>query len=155
LKTKGILNPELSKLVAEMGHGDILLIADRGIPFPQHTRTTCIDLSVSRNLPMVADVLKVVLEELEVESVIISNETKQVSPQVYKNFKDILAKKKNKGKDIAEDNIPHIDFKNLFLTGKTVDEKAIDLVGREVKGIVRTGEFTPFAYIMLVAGVDF
>ncbi len=155
MKTKGILNPQLAELVASMGHGDLLLIADRGIPFPQHSETVCIDLSVTRGMPKVADVLKVVLEELEVESVIISNETKQVSPDTYKEFKEILSKKKNKGNDIAEENIPHIDFKNLFLTGETVDPDALDLIGREVKGIVRTGEFTPFAYIMLSAGVDF
>ena len=155
MKTKGILNPQLAALVAEMGHGDILLIADRGIPFPQHNRTVCIDLSVKDGMPKVTDVMEVVLSELEVESVIISEETKEVSPQVYQDFKEILNRIDNKGNPIREENIKHIDFKNIFLTGKPVNPDAIDLTGREVKGIVRTGQFTPYAYIMLVAGVNF
>ena len=155
MKTKGILNPQLAELVAEMGHGDILLIADRGIPFPQHDQTVCIDLSVKEGMPKVTDVMEVVLSELEIESVIIAHETKEVSPQVYKEFKEILDKIDNKGNPIREENIKHIDFKNIFLTGAPVHEDAIDLTGREVKGIVRTGQFTPYAYIMLVAGVNF
>ena len=155
MKTKGILNPQLAELVAEMGHGDILLIADRGIPFPQHDQTVCIDLSIKEGMPTVKDIMEVVLSELEIESVIIAEETKEVSPQVYQEFKEILDKIDNKGNPIREENIRHIDFKNIFLTGQPVHPDAIDLTGREVKGIVRTGQFTPYAYIMLVAGVNF
>ncbi len=58
MKTKGILNNELAQLVATMGHGDMLVITDRGFPFPRHDYTTCIDLSVGRDLPRVVDVLR-------------------------------------------------------------------------------------------------
>jgi len=51
MKTHGILQSELAKVVATMGHGDMLIIADRGFPFPRHEMTTCIDVSVGRDLP--------------------------------------------------------------------------------------------------------
>lgn len=155
MKKSGILNPQLAELVASMGHGDILMVADRGVPFPQHDETVCIDLSVRPGLPGLIDVLETVLEELEIESVIIPNETQEKNPEMYKRMQDVLTKVKNKGNDIVEENIPHVDCKNLFLTGDTVDPEAIDLWGREVKGIVRTGECTPFSYIMLVSGTTF
>ena len=147
MKTRGVLNPELQKVIAHMGHGDMLVIGDRGCPFPRHDMTTCIDLSVSRGIPAVVDVVKAVLEDLEIESAIIANETKTVSPHIYSAFKELLSAKKNKGNDIVEENIPHVDFKHLFLNGP--------LEGKEVKAFVKTGEFTPYANIILVSGVDF
>jgi len=147
MKTRGVLHNDLARLIARMGHGDMLVIADRGFPFPRHEYTECIDLSIGRGLPQVADVLKVVLEELEIERVIIANETKEVSPDTYQKFKAILAPIKNKGNDIIEENIPHADFKHMALNG--------GLEGKEVKGFVKCGEFTPYANIILVSGVDF
>jgi D-ribose pyranase len=147
MKTHGILQNELAQLVAQMGHGDMLVITDRGFPFPRHEMTKCIDVSVGRDLPKVADVLKVVLEELEIEKVIIANETKTISPQTYKEMTEIVAKKKNKGNKIVEENIPHVDFKDMVLNGA--------LQGKELKGFVKCGEFTPYANIILVSGVDF
>ncbi len=147
MKTKGILHNELAQLVARMGHGDMLVIADRGFPFPRHDQTVCIDLSVGRDLPRVADVLRVVLEELEIEKVIIANETETVSPATYAAFTEIVGQKKNKGNAIVEENIPHPDFKDMVLNGA--------LERKEVKGFVKCGEFTPYANIILISGVDF
>lgn len=147
MKTRGLLHSELLGVIGRMGHGDMLAIGDRGCPFPSHGRTACIDLSVSRGIPSVADVLRAVLEDLEVEKAIIADETKTVSPHIYREFAEILSAKKNKGAAIAEENMPHADFKHLFLYGP--------LEGREVKAFVKTGEFTPFANIILVSGVDF
>lgn len=147
MKTNGILNNDLARLVARLGHGDMLVITDRGFPFPRHEKTECIDVSVGRNLPKFVDVVKVVLEELEIEKVIIADETKDISPDVYKELKDVVFLKKNKGNDIVEENIPHLEFKDLVLNGS--------LQGKEVKGFVKTGEFTPYANIILISGVDF
>lgn len=147
MKTKGILNSELATLVAKMGHGDMVVIADRGFPFPRHDMTKCIDLSIGVNLPKVVDVLKVVLEELEIEEVIIADETKTVSPATYKEFKDVVEPIRNKGNKIVETNIPHDDFKHLALNGA--------LEGKEVKGFVKCGEFTPYGNIILISGVNF
>lgn len=147
MKTGGIYHSELSKAVGKMGHGDIILIGDVGCPFPRHEMTTCIDLAVSDGVPRVTDVLKAVLKELVIEGYIVSQETKDVSPETYKEFKSILDKVKNKGNDLVETTIPHPEMKDLWLNGA--------LKGQEVKVFVRTGERVPFCYIALVAGVDF
>lgn len=147
MKRKGILNAELSKAIAKMGHGDIILIGDVGCPFPRHDMTTSIDLAVTEGVPMVKDVLKVVLEELVVESYLVSKEIKDVSPDTYEEFKEILSQFKNKGNPLKETVLPHVEMKNLWLNGA--------LEGKEVKVFVRCGQRTPYCYIALCAGVNF
>lgn len=147
MKKKGILNIALSEAIAKMGHGDMILIGDVGCPFPRHELTAKIDLALTDGIPKVADVLKVVLEELVVESYIVSQETKDVNPVHYKEFTDIISAFDNKGNALPEKTIPHSEYKDLWLNGA--------LRGEEVKVFVRTGERSPYAYIILVAGVDF
>lgn len=147
MKKNGIYNAKLSEVVGKMGHGDIILIGDVGCPFPRHDMTTCIDLAVTDGVPKVTDVVKAVLEELVIEGYIVSEETKQVSPEKYQEFKNILDLEKNKGNAMNEETIPHMEMKNLWLNGS--------LEGKEVKAFVRTGERCPYCYNALVAGVDF
>jgi len=147
MKTRGVLHNELAKVITTMGHGDMLVITDRGFPFPRHDMTTCIDVSVGRDLPKVVDVVKVVLEELEIEKVMIAEETKQISPHIHDAFQEILSRINNKGNPIEQEIIPHPEFKHLVLNGA--------LEGKEVKAMVKTGEFTPYANIILISGVDF
>lgn len=147
MKTHGILHSGLAKLVARLGHGDMLAIVDRGFPIPHHQYTECIDLSIGRNLPDLVSVVRIVLEELEIEKVIVAEETKLINSSIYRKLKELISDRKNKGNDIAEENIPHAEFKHLVLNGA--------LEGKEVKGFVRTGEFSPYANIILVSGVDF
>lgn len=147
VKTKGVLNNDLARAIARMGHGDMLVITDRGFPFPRHEYTECIDVSVGRDLPRFVDTVRVVLEELEIEKVLIAEETKTASPKIYDELKEILSKIKNKGDVIVEEIIPHVKFKDLVLNG--------GLEREEVKVFVKTGEFTPYANIILISGVDF
>ena len=147
MKQSGIQNSKLSELVARMGHGDMILIGDVGCPFPAHEMTTVIDLAVSAGVPTVEDVLKAVMSELVVESYIVSEETKMNNPEHYAAFTSIIKQHKNKGNDIVEKTMPHFPVKNLWLTGALHEE--------QMKGFVRTGERSPYAYIVLVAGVDF
>ncbi len=147
MKTKGVLHNDLARAIARLGHGDMLVITDRGFPFPRHDYTECIDVSVGRDLPRFIDTVRVVLEELEIEKVLIAEETKTVCPEIYDDLKNILSGIKNKGNDIEEEIIPHVEFKDLVLNG--------GLERREVKVFVKTGEFTPYANIILISGVDF
>jgi len=147
MKTTGILNSELIRVMARMGHGDLLVITDRGFPFPLHSLTKTIDLSVSKNIPRFLDVVKPIVEDFEIEEVIIANETKKVSPDVHKALLDIVGTKKNKGRDIRIRYIPHNEFKDLVLHGAGR--------GEPVACFVKTGEFTPYANVILVSSVPF
>ena len=147
MKKRGILNAELLKVVSDMGHGNMLFIVDRGFPFPIHDLTKKVDIAVGVGVPRFLDVVRLVLEDLEIEKAIIANETETVSPHVYKELISIFNGVKNKGKPIAIEKIPHERFKHLGLRG--AEE------GEEVRAIVRTGEFTPYANVILVSGVPF
>ena len=147
MKTTGILNSELITAMARMGHGDMLVVTDRGFPFPLHDVTRTIDLSVTKNLPRFLEVLAPIVEDFEIEEVIIADETKSVSPVIHEAMLKIFSKKKNKGKDIRVRYIPHPEFKDLVLHGA---ER-----GEPVACFVKTGEFTPYANVILVSSVPF
>ena len=125
----------------------MLFVVDRGFPFPTHDLTKKIDVAVGYNLPRFSDVVKVVLGELEIEKMIIANETEEISPAIYNELIGIAEAVDNKGNPVAVEKIPHEQFKHLGLRG--AEE------GEEVKAIVRTGEFTPYANVILVSGVPF
>ncbi len=147
MKSRGLLNSNLLAVITQLGHGDMLTITDRGFPFPLHKRTETIDLSITKNLPHFLDVVKPVIEEMELERVIIAREMKRENPQIHDELIDIVGKMENKGQKIKIDYITHQEFKTLILYGA---EK-----GKPIVCMVRTGEFTPFANIILVAGVPF
>lgn len=153
MKKGGIWNPQLAELVARMGHRDMILIGDRGMPFPKDKGVTCVDLSIRPGVPGSAEILEMVLEELEVESVIITDATKELNPKLYSEFKDILSRHKNQGNEIEERNIPYPDFKNYLLTGQPLSQESFNTEGIDLKGIVRTGECTVHGYILLLSGV--
>lgn len=131
MKKKGILNNELSKLIAEMGHKDKLVISDAGLPIPKDTKR--IDLALTRKIPHFIEVLNSVLEELVVEKAIIAEEMKENSPELYEKVTKILD-------DIPIEFCSHEKFKKIT---------------KESKGVVRSGEVIPFANIILISGVDF
>jgi D-ribose pyranase len=72
MKRTGILNRDLSSLVAAMGHYDRLVVSDAGFPIPKGV--PCIDLTMGANSPTVLEVLKVIALELEVEQFYFANE---------------------------------------------------------------------------------
>jgi D-ribose pyranase len=147
MKTKGILNSELIKIMARMGHGDLLVVTDRGFPFPLHANTATVDLSVTENLPRFIDVVTPIVQDFEIEEAIIAEETKTVNSPVHEALLGLLSKKKNKGSDIRIRYIPHAEFKDLVLHG---GER-----GEPVACFVKTGEFTPYANVILMSSVPF
>ena len=72
MKKTGILHADLARLVASLGHGDLLVIADAGLPVPPGV--PCIDLAVTHGVPTFAQVLAAVLTEMQVEACIMAAE---------------------------------------------------------------------------------
>ena len=131
MKKIGCLNRDISEVIAGMGHTDTLTIGDAGLPVPEGVRR--IDLALQAGVPGFMQTVGVVNSELCVQEVIIAQETAQVSPKVADDLKKLF-------KDIPFRLVPHEDFKRL--TAKS-------------KAVVRTGEFTPYANVILVAGAIF
>ncbi len=133
MKKIGTLNPQLSRVIAGMGHADKLVVCDSGLPIP-HTHEV-VDLSVSPNVPHFIDVVKVILEELQIEGAIVAREMEQSNRGVYNELMRLLPK-------VKLSKVTHEQFKQRALAGGNVT-------------YVRTGEATPFANVILVSGVTF
>jgi D-ribose pyranase len=131
MKKTSLLNIALSETIAGLGHGDMLVIADAGLPVPPQTRL--IDLALTRGIPGFRDTLRVVLDEMQVEEAIIADETEQVSPAIYQNMQELLP----------------------ALRTSRVSHEALKQITVRARAVVRTGEFTPYANIILVSGVVF
>lgn len=131
MKKGNILNPQLSKVIASMGHTDGLVIADCGLPIPDSTER--IDLALCEHIPSFMQTLEVILMELEVESIVLAEEIKQHNPLLA----DALITKFD-GK--AVNWVGHETFKEMT---------------KAAKAVVRTGECSPYANIILKSGVIF
>ena len=131
MKKVGTLNQPLSEVIAGLGHMDQLVIGDAGLPIPLETQR--IDLALTQGVPSFLETLRVILEEIQVEGAIVAEEMIDVSPDIYKKVKELLP-------EIPLESIPHTEFKR-----QTSGARAV----------VRTGEFTPYANIILISGVIF
>ncbi|ADO82116.1 ribose transport protein RbsD [Ilyobacter polytropus DSM 2926] len=135
MKKMRLLNSEISYEVAKLGHTDHICIGDAGLPIPAGVKR--IDLALERNIPTFMGTLDVILDEMQVEEAIIASEMKELSPKLYTELLDLLNKK---CQGIKIEEIPHSQLKKT---------------SRESKAVIRTGECTPYANIILKSGVAF
>jgi D-ribose pyranase len=131
MKKQGVLQHELAHVIATLGHTDLLVIADAGLPIPSGVQR--IDLAVTAGLPGFADVLRAVLGEMQVERAVIAREMRVRSPALHTELLALLGA-------IPVDEVSHDEFKRLT---------------HPARAVVRTGEFTPYANVILVSGVVF
>src|SRR5436305_15268053 len=88
MKHGRILNAELSKAIAMMGHGDLFMVCDAGFPIPLDRWR--IDLAVTHNLPDLYTVLELVLSELSVERVLYADLIEQHNQPLLQHLTEIL-----------------------------------------------------------------
>src|SRR5205814_877108 len=81
MKKTPLLHSALSHLIARLGHGDMIVLADAGLPVPEGT--LCIDLAVTGGVPALTQVLVAVLSEMQVERVIVARELRARSAAMY------------------------------------------------------------------------
>jgi len=108
MKKIGVLNRDISEVIAGMGHMDMLVIGDAGLPIPREARR--IDLAVKEGVPGFL-------------------ETVEAIEALIKMFDGVQV-----------ENVTHAELKELC---------------KEAVAVVRTGEFTPYANVILVSGVVF
>jgi D-ribose pyranase len=99
------------------------------LPIPTDIRR--IDLALTKGIPSFQDTLSVILSEMCVEKAVVAQEMVDISPDVYEIVRKLL-----NGIEIAK--LPHVDFKERSKLSRAV---------------IRTGEFTPYANIILISGV--
>jgi D-ribose pyranase len=130
MKKTPLLNIALSQLIASLGHGDAIVIGDAGLPVPPGV--PLIDLALTRGIPGFIETLEAILTEMEVEQHLLASELVQHNPAIL----DAIAALALPGAVM----VSHTELKER---------------SRSVRAIVRTGECTPYANIVLIAGVAF
>lgn len=139
MKKSTLLNSEISYVIANMRHTDTLVIGDAGLPVP--SLVPQIDLAVTKGIPDFISVLKATLSELRIEKVILAEEIKKASTNLHEEIIELLNNmQKQEQIKIEIEYISHEAFKS-----KTAESKVI----------IRTGEFSPYANIILGSGVVF
>jgi D-ribose pyranase len=132
MKKLGHLNRDIASVLARMGHTDCIVVADCGLPIPPGV--PCIDLTLQLGLPSFEAVLQSVLADLQVERAVFAREAEQGNAAVAARAQQLAQA------GVALDWLPHSEFKQLT---------------RHAKAIIRTGEATPYANVILYSGVIF
>ena len=132
MRKTALLNSGISSVISRMGHTDTLTVGDCGLPVPDGVER--IDLALKLGVPGFLETLDTILEELCVEGITLAEEIKTASPEMHA---EIL---KRFGDKVDVIYVPHEDFKRA-----TANSKAV----------VRTGECTSYANIILRSGVTF
>ncbi|HHU91449.1 MAG TPA: D-ribose pyranase [Clostridiaceae bacterium] len=131
MKKDGIQNESILRLMGSIGHTDRFVVCDVGLPVPKGVEK--IDMAVVKGIPTFMQVLKPLAEEMVFEKLILAKEILDGNPDIYEGIKSLCG-------DIPIEFVTHEEFKKL-----TADAKAI----------IRTGEVTPYANVIIQAGVNF
>lgn len=129
MKRNGILNSDISRVLSYMGHTDTLAIGDCGLPIPEETER--IDLALKLGVPSFMDVLHEVAKEMKIEKVVLAEEIKTMNPDVLNQILAMINEM---------DNSCEIEY---------VSHVALKQQTKDCKAVIRTGETTPYANIIL------
>lgn len=131
MKKQGILNSHISEVLSRLGHTDTVVIADCGLPIPDETIR--IDIALKQGDPSFIETMEAILEDMVVEKVTLAEEIIERNPSIQDKALSLL-----EGATI--EYVPHEQFKEQ---------------SKKAKAVIRTGETTPYANIILHAGVIF
>jgi D-ribose pyranase len=128
MKNHGVIHPDLVRLLAQLGHKDEVLICDAGFPIPLGVER--IDLAYRLGSPEFGDVVEAIVADIAVESIVVADES---------------------GDDLADWLKSVTDAESMQrLTHDQLKSRA-----ERSRAVIRTGESTPFANVILIAGVAF
>ena len=133
MKRAGILNSDISRVLSYMGHTDCLCIGDCGLPIPDEVER--IDLALAFGEPTFMRTLEIEVGDMKVEKTILAEEIKIQNPTVLQQVEALFAQQ-----NVEVEFVSHVELK----------EKT-----RDCKAVIRTGEITPYANIILQSGCIF
>ncbi|MBD0711952.1 MULTISPECIES: D-ribose pyranase [unclassified Streptomyces] len=129
MKRSGILNRHLAGALAELGHGDGVLVCDAGMPVPAGPRV--VDLAFRAGVPSFAEVLAGLLDELVIEGATAAEEVRSANPEASA---------------LLDDSFPGLTL---------VSHERLKELTAGARLVVRTGEASPYANVLLRCGVFF
>ncbi len=127
MKKQGILHGDLSRALARLGHTDLVIVSDCGLPIPRGVPV--VDLALVHGIPSFEQVLDALLSEMVFERCTAATEAQSGAAGTW------LAAR-----------FPEIDF---------VSHENLKLLSASATLIIRTGEATPYANAALYCGVSF
>lgn len=129
MKRNGIINADISRVMSYMGHTDTIAVGDCGLPIPDETER--IDLALKLGVPSFVEVLEEVAKEMKIEKVVLAEEIKEKNPEV---LKAVLALVERMDTACEVEYVPHTELKKQT---------------KDCKAVIRTGEITPYANVIL------
>ncbi|NUU67776.1 D-ribose pyranase [Enterobacteriaceae bacterium BIT-l23] len=139
MKKGTVLNAEISSVISRLGHTDTLVIGDAGLPIPQGPQR--IDLALTHGIPSFIQVLENVCQEMQVEAAILADEIKKYNPALHDLLLEFFFQlQQHQGNTIEIRYTRHEQFKQQTATSLAV---------------IRSGECSPYANVILCAGVTF
>lgn len=123
---EGILNPKVLDLVARIRHTNRLVICDWAFPYWPEIET--VDISLTRGIPMVLDVLELLKPNFKIGEIWQAEEFLSTNPQ------DVVDRFDSSFGEIKSTRLPHNDFKKLV---------------PDCIGLIRTGDPTAYGNIIL------
>ena len=134
MKKNGILNSDISRVLSYMGHTDWICVGDCGLPIPDEVER--IDLALEFGVPTFMKTLEVVTGDMKVEKIIWQKKLKHRIQRCLKSEIESTFQRQN----IEVEYVSHTELK----------EKT-----KNCKAVIRTGETTPYANIILQSGCIF
>lgn len=129
MKRNGIINADISRVLSYMGHTDTLAVGDCGLPIPEETER--IDLALKPGVPSFMEVLREVAKEMKIEKVILAEEIRE------------------KNVDVLEEILALVDEMDTECEIAYVSHTELKARTKACKAVIRTGETTPYANIIL------
>lgn len=131
MRKEGILNTDICYAISSLGHTDYLVIVDPGLPIPENV--TVIDISLVKGIPGFTEVFDAVTDELVIDSYIYAEEMETASTELLQYVQSRLS-------GVPGQKLSHEELKHILPKAKV---------------IIRTGECTPYANVILEGGVNF
>lgn len=131
MKKTELLNSEISYVISRLGHTQQIAIGDAGLPVPENVER--IDLALVKGVPGFLQTLDAVLSEMEVEGIILAGEIREKSPQMEREILERFP-------GVEVEYVEHEVFKERM---------------KGCQAVIRTGETTAYANVILRAGVTF
>lgn len=126
----GILHSDLAARLAALGHTDLICLADRGLPVPPGVPV--VDLAVVPGVVDFRTVLDAVLGQIVVQRHTIASQTSGGVVEAW-----------------FDERAPHLGERVL------IDHEDFKRLSQHSRFVVRTGEETAYANILLECGVPF
>ena len=133
MKKAGILNSDISRVLSYMGHTDCIAIGDCGLPIPDEVER--IDLALKFGVPTFMETLSTVAEDMKIEKIVLAQEIKTQNPKVLAEIEALFA-----WQNMEVQFVSHVELKALT---------------QDCRAVIRTGETTPYANIILQSGCIF